>query len=1005
MTDDVESRVRKTGLWLHELIQGETPSFFKKEYWTGKVMDRCMKDEAFKVEMFRFVDVFPYLTRPESVARHLVEYFCRPEQDFPTALQWGLRRVSPKSKAAQTVAKGIANNIENMGKQFIAGASPQEALPVWESLRSQGMAFTADLLGEAVVSEKEAERYLKRYLALLETLDEAQKTWDPLDAEKGELDWVCVPKINVSIKPSAMYSQMNARAFDYSVDRAKERLRPIFRKAVAARAHVCLDMEHNDLKNITLAIYKTLLEEPEFKDYPHTGIVIQAYLRDSEQDLRDLVQWARKRKQRFTIRLVKGAYWDAEVVWAKLRNWPIPVFTNKHETDANFERLANYLLMNHKWVRCACASHNIRSIAYVMEMAKEHNVPQEQLEYQILYGMAEPVRNALRKAGLCLRLYTPVGEMIPGMAYLVRRLLENTSNESFLRQSFAEGVSQERLLKSPLELLDEDVSSSDVGDAVSEYGDKGPFHNEPLWDWTLSEHRERFTKTLNDARKKFPHKVPLFIGGKKVTTGKEIESANPNDLEEVVGIAASAGRKEAEKAITSAKEAFPEWRDTDPIDRAEHLFEAAAQARKMRYDLAALQVYEAGKNWREADAGVCEAIDFLEYYGREMIRLATPQRMGNISGETSHLFYEPRGVTVVIAPWNFPLSISMGMTSAALVTGNTVVYKPSSQSPVISSMLYHIFQKTKLPRGVLNFLSGPGSEIGDFLVAHPDVALIAFTGSKQVGLRIIELAGQAPQGATHVKNVVAEMGGKNAIIVDSDADLDEAILYVLQSVFGYQGQKCSACSRLIVVEENYDRLIKRLKDAAESIELGPIEDPKHFMGAVIDAEAREKILHYIEIGKKEGKCLVERDFPNSRGHFVPLTIFTDIRPEHRIAQEEIFGPVLAVIKVKDFDEALEVANNTQYALTGALCSRSPENIDRARKEFRVGNLYINRGCTGALTGRHPFGGFKLSGVGSKAGGPDYLLQFMVPRTVAENTLRRGFAPMEDQAEDRAKERK
>jgi len=956
-----------------------------------------MKDEAFKVEMFRFVDVFPYLTRPESVARHLVEYFCRPEQDFPAALQWGLRRVSPKSKAAQTVAKGIASNIQNMGKQFIAGAAPEEALPVWKSLRSQGMAFTADLLGEAVVSEKEAEGYLERYLALLETLDDVQKTWEPLDAETGDLDWGCVPKINVSIKPSAMYSQMNARAFDYSVGRAKERLRPIFRKAVAARAHVCLDMENNDLKNLTLAIYRSLLEEKEFKDYPHTGIVIQAYLRDSEQDLKDLIRWARKKKCKFTVRLVKGAYWDAEVVWAQLKNWPAPVFINKHETDANFEKLASYLLKNHQWVRCACASHNIRSIAYVMETAKEHKVPQEQLEYQILYGMAEPVRNALRKAGLCLRLYTPIGEMIPGMAYLVRRLLENTSNESFLRQSFAEDVPLERLLRNPLELLNEEISSPDVGDAVSEYGDTGAFQNEPLWDWTLSENRERFTKALREARKKFPHEVPLFIGGERVRTGKEIRSANPNDPEQAVGIVASGGKKEVEKAIAIAKESFPGWRDTDPADRAEYLFEAAAQARKMRFDLAALQVYEVGKNWREADAGVCEAIDFLEYYGREMIRLAKPRRMDNIPGETSHLFYEPRGVAVVIAPWNFPLAISMGMTSAALVTGNTVVYKPSSQSSVIGSMMYHIFQQAKLPRGVFNFLSGPSSEIGDLLVVHPDVALIAFTGSKEVGLRIIELAGNTPQGATQVKNVVVEMGGKNAIIVDSDADLDEAILHVLQSAFGYQGQKCSACSRLIVVEENYNRLIRRLKDAVKSIELGPTEDPENFMGAVIDAEAKEKILQYIRIGKKEGTCLVERDVPNVQGHFVPLTIFTDIQPEHRIAQEEIFGPVLAVIKVKDFAEALEVANNTQYALTGGLFSRSPENINRARREFRVGNLYINRGCTGALTGRHPFGGFKLSGVGFKAGGPDYLLQFMVPRTVVENTLRRGFAPMEDQA--------
>lgn len=994
MVDDLESRVRKTGLWLYDLIEGETPSIFKKEYWAGKVMERCMKDEAFKVELFRFVDVFPYLTRPESVAKHLMEYFCRPEQNFPAALQWGLRLVSPTSIGAQTVAKGIASNIENTGKQFIAGATPQEALPVWEGLRSQGMAFTADLLGEAVVSEKEAEEYLERYLELFEMLGEAQKSWAPLNAEMGDLDWGYVPKINVSIKPSAMYSQMNARAFDYSVSRAKERLRPIFRKAVGMQAHVCLDMEQNDLKNLTLAIYRSLLEEPEFKDYPHTGIVIQTYLRDSEQDLKDVLQWGRKRKQRFTIRLVKGAYWDAEVVWARLKSWSVPVFTNKHKTDANFEKLACYLLKNHEWVRFACASHNIRSIAYVMEMAKALKVPQEHLEYQILYGMAEPVRNALRKAGLCLRLYTPVGKMIPGMAYLVRRLLENTSNESFLRQSFAEGVSREELLKNPLEFLHQEFSLSDARVQASEYGDKGPFGNEPLWDWTLSEYRERFSKALKKVRKGFPYEVPIFIDGKKVATGKEIDSTNPNDPEEVVGIAASAGKEEAEQAIAAARAAFSEWRDIGPRDRAEYLFKAAARARKMRYELATLQVYEVGKNWSEADAGVCEAIDFLEYYGREMIRLATPRRMGKVLGEMSHLFYEPRGVTAVIAPWNFPLAISTGMISAALVTGNTVVYKPSSQSFVIGSMIYKIFQQAKLPHGVLNFLSGPGSEIGDFLVTHPDVALIAFTGSKDVGLRIIELAGKTPEGVMHVKNVVAEMGGKNAVIVDADADLDEAVVHILQSAFGYQGQKCSACSRLIVLEENYDKLIKRLKDAAESIELGPPEDPKHFMGAVIDAAAKKRILHYIEIGKKEGKCLLERDIPDSKGHVVPLTILTEIRPEHRIAQEEIFGPILAIIKVRHFDEALKVANNTQYALTGGLFSRSPENIARARREFRVGNLYINRGCTGALAGRHPFGGFKMSGVGSKTGGPDYLLQFMVPRNVAENTLRRGFAPME-----------
>jgi RHH-type proline utilization regulon transcriptional repressor/proline dehydrogenase/delta 1-pyrroline-5-carboxylate dehydrogenase len=369
--------------------------------------------------------------------------------------------------------------------------------------------------------------------------------------------------------------------------------------------------------------------------------------------------------------------------------------------------------------------------------------------------------------------------------------------------------------------------------------------------------------------------------------------------------------------------------------------------------------------------------------------------MGKVPGETSTLFYEPRGVAAVIAPWNFPLAISMGMTSAAMVTGNSVIYKPSSLSGVIGAMMVRVFEKAKLPNGVLNFLPGPGGDIGDSLVSHPDVALIAFTGSKEVGLKMIEKAGKTPEGMMHIKGVVAEMGGKNAIILDADADLDEAVVHVLHSAFGYQGQKCSACSRVIALEEIHDKFLERLKSAVESLELGSPEDPETSVGAVIDADAKERILHYIHIGKEEGKVLLERDLPDAKGHFVPLTVFTDVRTDHRIAQEEIFGPVLAVMKVLDFDEALEVANGTPYALTGSLFSRSPENIQKAKQNFRVGNLYINRGCTGALVERHPFGGFKMSGVGSKAGGPDYLLQFMLPRNVAENTLRRGFAPKEE----------
>jgi RHH-type proline utilization regulon transcriptional repressor/proline dehydrogenase/delta 1-pyrroline-5-carboxylate dehydrogenase len=991
MGSDIEQRIEKTGMGLFQMSEGSAVSIFRKTYWMGRIVDWTTRNEALKVEIFRFIDVFPYLTRPESVALHLREYFCHPGLNLPSPLQWVMKSFAPAFGAAKIITKGIGKNIAGMGRQFIVGKDPEDALPVLEKLRANGMTFTADLLGEAVLSETEADTYLARYIKLLDQMRTAQKNWPPVSDFSSQLDWGYAPKVNVSIKPSAMNSQLNACSFDHSVDAAKERLRPIFDKAVDMEAFVLLDMEHTGLKDLTLAIYQSIMEEPRFKGYPYTGIAIQSYLRDSERDTLSLIEWAKTKRQPITIRLVKGAYWDAEVIWARQRNWPIPVYTNKHQTDANFEKIIRLIMENHDYVGLACASHNIRSIAYVTEMAKELKMPSNRLEYQVLYGMAEPIRNALLKAGLPLRIYAPIGEMIPGMAYLVRRLLENTSNESFLRQRFSEDVSRKELLRNPLKMLKETIPypkpKGNEGEDLM-----NPFTNTPNIDWTLSENRKKFKTALESVRKKMPFSVSPCIGSETKNTSEKIRLTNPNDPDEVVGIVSSAGKIQAEAAIQAAKEAFHAWRDTSPEKRSAYLFNAAAFARKIRYELAAMQVFEVGKNWKEADADVCEAIDFLEYYGREMIRLAVPRPMGDAPGELSHLFYEPRGVGLVIAPWNFPLAISMGMTSAAIVTGNTVVYKPSSEAAVTGSMICRIFEEAKLPAGVLNFIPGPGNEIGDFLVTHRDVAFVTFTGSREVGARINELASKTSQDASFIKRVVAEMGGKNAIIVDSDADLDEAVVHIINSAFGYQGQKCSACSRLIVLEENYDKLINRLKAAVRSVHLGNPEDPRTFMGAVISPAARSKIERYIEIGKKEGRVLVERPLPGGKGHLVPLVIFTDIRPEHRLAQEEIFGPILSIIKVKDFDEAIDVANRTCYALTGGLFSRSPANIEKARKKFLVGNLYINRGITGALVERHPFGGFKMSGVGSKAGGPDYLPQFMVPRNVVENTMRRGFAP-------------
>jgi len=467
-------------------------------------------------------------------------------------------------------------------------------------------------------------------------------------------------------------------------------------------------------------------------------------------------------------------------------------------------------------------------------------------------------------------------------------------------------------------------------------------------------------------------------------------------VREVVGRCGRATIDHARQAVEAAARAFAGWRDTDPERRADFLVATAAALRRRRFELNAWEVYECAKPWREADADVAEAIDFCEYYAQQMRRLGRPWRH-NLPGEENANLYEPRGVAVVIAPWNFPLAILCGMTTAALVTGNTVIMKPAEQSSIIAAKLMEVFQEIGLPPGVVNFLPGIGEEIGPTLVEHPEVALVAFTGSKGVGQILARETAELQPGQRQFKRLIAELGGKNAIIIDDDADLDEAVSGVAVSAFGYAGQKCSACSRVVVLESIHDQFLERLIEATRSLKIAPAEDPGCKVGPVVSAEARERIVRYIETGKSEARLAYAGDlgFLVNEGHYVAPHIFADVRPDAVIAQEEIFGPVLSVIKVKDLDEALTVANGTGYALTGGCYSRSPAHLRRVKREFRVGNLYINRKITGALVARQPFGGFKLSGMGTKAGGPDYLLHFTVPRTITENTMRRGFAPAAD----------
>ena len=992
----VQNEIERRGSRIFELVDKHPEPLFSKAGLYQRLMALSMRDEQFKVQLFRFVDVLPSLRGSSEIIEHLDEYFS--DNGFGPLVDAGVRlaRIVPWVSGPL-----LRWNVSGMARQFIAGRNPDDVMATLRKRRAKKIGFTVDLLGEAVVSEADADKYAARYLDLLERLAQETKNWsDPL-GKNSEL----FPVVNLSVKLSALYSQMNPADPADAIAHLAPKLRPFLRRARELGAFINFDMESYAHKNTTLELFKTLLTEDDLRDWAHAGIVIQAYLRDSEGDLRDLIAWGRKRGTRFAVRLVKGAYWDYETTKSLQNGWACPVYFQKPQSDANFETLTRLLLENDSIVTAAFGSHNVRTIAHAQALAEEFGIDRSRLEFQLLYGMAGPIKRALVEMGYRVREYCPVGELLPGMAYLVRRLLENTSNEGFLRAKFAENVSAKELLRDPRELIklngenpmksqttittqNQHRQNSGLVDTASD----DVYRNSPLVNFVYKDSQDKMRSALREVRNRFGEKYPLVIGGEKVWTDQLTPSVNPSAPDEIVGYGSEAGIPEAERAVKAAREAFGKWSRTSVEERARLLERAADIMERRRYELSAVEVFEVGKPWKEADADIREAIDFCRFYADQIRRLGRPKLTQRVPGEESYHHYWPRGVAFVIAPWNFPIAILCGMASAGVVTGNNMIMKPSDQSIVCGVMLMQVFEEAGVPPGVLNFLSGHGSVIGAHLVDHKDVDLIAFTGSREVGLKIWESAGITRPGQRELKRVICEMGGKNAMIVDSDADVGEAVGYSIYSAFGYQGQKCSALSRLILLEENYDRVMERLIPAAASLRIGNPEEPGIMVGPVIDEAAYRRILDYIEVGKSEATLAYQAKELPPQGYFIPPSIFTDVKPNMRIAREEIFGPVLSVLKVRDLDEALDVANGIDYALTGGFFSRSPDNIERVKAQLEAGNVYINRSCTGAIVGRHPFGGFKMSGSGTKAGGEDYLLNFLVPRVVTENTTRHGFAP-------------
>ncbi|THJ21831.1 MAG: aldehyde dehydrogenase family protein [Nitrospira sp. CG24D] len=972
----LEPAITRIGTRLSQLSAGRAPTVFEARWWSQGVINLAMKDLAFKVQLFRFIDVLPALASDQAVVKLAEEYFgARHGHVF--GLHWGMKALAATSLGAAITGKSIRHQVEQMARTFIAGRSVADALPVLAGLWKEERAWSVDLLGEATISELEADQYRDRCLAALSELAQGAARWPSVPRlEQDHLG--SLPRVQLSLKISALTSRLDPIDPDGTYRAVAARLRPIVDLAAATACGLIFDMEQADSKDLLLDIFRRLFTEETYRSFAHAGVAMQAYHREAERDIHDLLAWVERRGTPITIRLVKGAYWDSDTVRYHQAGWPVPLFEQKAETDANYETLVPLVLRHRDLIRPAFGTHNLRTLAVIEAVAESLAVPPEALEYQMIFGMAEPFQQAMAAHGRRVRLYTPVGRLLPGMAYLVRRLLENTSNESFLRKEYVESQSLSTLLAPPVPSSSSSMASPRTSD---------DFVNEPHRDFSKGASRAAMQEAIGKVRSQKGHRWGSPHRELRLT-GPLMESRNPAHPDEVVALVPSAAFPDVAAAVDLAVSSAATWSGRSGAERVAVMRRAAVLMRERRNELAAWEILEVGKPWREADADVAEAIDFLEFYAGHMDRLASPLQLGHYPGERNHRVYAPRGVAAVIAPWNFPLAIPAGMVSAALVTGNTVLFKPSERSPLMGRLFTDILLDAGVPSGALICVPG-GPEIGRALAARPEVSTIAFTGSKDVGLQLIAGAAAMQSGQSVVKRVIAEMGGKNAIIVDDTADLDEAIAGVVTSFTGYAGQKCSACSRAIVLESVYDQFLSRLHAAVMSLVIGDPLDSGTQVGPVIDARAKERIEAFIAMGQQEGRLLVRRS-TEGPGHFVGPTVFADVPSRHRLAQEEIFGPVLAVMKAATVTDALEMANSTNYALTGGIYSRSPVNLALARERFDVGNLYVNRPITGALVSRQPFGGHRLSGVGAKAGGDEYLAQFMIARVISENTLRRGF---------------
>jgi RHH-type proline utilization regulon transcriptional repressor/proline dehydrogenase/delta 1-pyrroline-5-carboxylate dehydrogenase len=966
----VEARTQEIGQELDQRLAEYRPRL--QERLQDHLMVLLMQDDTLRTTMLRFVDVLAAVHAGRSghrIASLFREYFQGDFAHLSHSLRLFIRSARWSRLPDRMVAWFARRLTELIARRFIVQSGQANMAAVLQWLDRQHRRPSFDLLGEAVVSETEAQAYVRAYLDLLDYLA-SHPTVSQRTAGDG-------PGFEVSLKLSSLTSQFNAADPEGTLARVRPRFEAICQQARRRGIGITVDAEQFAYRELGWFIFRRVMAPGEpLGDWPDAGMVIQAYLEDADAHARHVLDFARCRPEPFRVRLVKGAYWDQEVILAEQKGWPVPVYRRKGATDQTFERIIDVFLDAGMPARVAVASHNVRAHAYVKAVQEALELPPEAVEHQTLYGTLEALSVALSRMGWVTRTYIPVGELIPGMAYLVRRILENTSQAGFLTKS--------RRHEDMAELLRRPVP----GEADLSYTKPAHptgFVNTPAARLFDATERGQFAQALDATRRCWGETYPLQVGDERLETEIRVPSLSPShpQAREPVGWVYFAGEREGQQAIRLANASAPAWAARPLAERIAIGLRAADIVRQRKNDLAAWIVHEGARNWPESLADVEEAIDHIVWNALQLRRLA---------GRVEHQ-YKPRGVVACIPPWNFPVALPAGMTSAALIAGNAVILKSAEQTPIVAHMLVEAFHEAGVPQDVLIHLPGYGDTIGKALVESPEVDMVAFTGSKEVGTWIYETAARVELTKGGIKHAVTEMGGKNAIVVFPDADMDETVLGILGSAFSHAGQKCSACSRVLVHREIFARLAQRLVEAAQSAPVGAADRPDTVVNPVIDADALNRIRSYANIARREGDVLLDLLEPGSDdGYQVgPLILRLDQDRAFRgtTGQEEIFGPVLPLIPFESEDEAVALVNSTVYGLTLGIFSRRPQTIRHMLRRCEAGNIYVNRSITGARVGIEPFGGFRLSGTGPKTGSEAYPLAFLTRREGFRTLSRRG----------------